>query len=55
MPKAALHFGVYSEPFSGIPFDECPNYLLAAAFIQFSVAVLSIGYHAHTAGAAVMY
>lgn len=55
MPKAALHFGVYSEPFSEIPFDECPNHLLAAAFIQFSVAVLSIGYHTYTANAAAMY
>lgn len=25
-----------------IPFDECPNYLFAAAFVYFSVAVLPI-------------
>lgn len=55
MPKAALHTFVFTHSHSQteISFDEHPSYLLAAAFISFSVAVLSIGYHEHTDSAAV--
>lgn len=57
MPKAAFHTFVFTPSHSQaeISFDEHPSYQLAAAFVSFSVTVLSIGYHEHTARAAVAY
>lgn len=57
MPKAALHTLVFTPSHSQteISFDERPTYLLAEAFISFSVAVLSVGYHEHPGSAVVTY